>query len=56
MRTIIVSVETGNVGSRCATEMEVEDDATDDEIDEQAREVMFSMISWSWENAPEKRK
>ncbi len=48
MQKIIVSVETDKVGSECQTEIEVEDGATDDEIEAQAREAMFEMISWTW--------
>ena len=53
MRKIIVSVSTGYVGCRKETEMEVDDSVTDDEIDEQAREVMFEMIEWNWRDAEE---
>lgn len=42
-------VETRMVGSRCEFEFEVEDDATDEEIDEYARDVMFDCVEWSFE-------
>ena len=48
MRTIEGYVETGKVGSRCVFEFEVEDDATDEEIDELARDLMFEQIEWSY--------
>jgi hypothetical protein len=45
-----VWASTGKVGSRVESEIEIEDDMTDDEIDEIAREELFSrLISWSWE-------
>lgn len=57
MRKIEVYVSTGYVGSRKAEVIEVEDDMSDDDIDEVARECMFSMIEWSWRDADEgKRK
>lgn len=49
MRTITVSVSMGLVGCKRSEDIEVEDDATEDDIDAQAREVMFSLIDWTWE-------
>lgn len=51
MKRIIGYVETNKVGSRCEFEVEVEDDATEEEIAEQAREAMFEHIEWSFETA-----
>lgn len=48
MRKIEVYVETNKTGSRCSTVIEVDDDATDDEIERPAREAMFEMIEWGW--------
>lgn len=45
---IKVHVTTGLVGSDRECEIEVEDDATDDQIEEQAREAMFDLIEWTW--------
>jgi hypothetical protein len=53
-RKIIVSVSTGFVGCRKEEEIEVDDDATDEQIDEEARDVMLSMIEWNWRDASEK--
>lgn len=46
---IKVSVSTGLVGSKVYEEFEIEDDATEDEIEKIARETMFNLINWSWE-------
>ena len=48
MKTIIVSVTTGYVGAKVKCEIEVADDATDDEIEELALMAMHGMIEWSW--------
>lgn len=48
MKKIIVTVSTDKVGSQCANEFEVEDDATEEDIDRDAREMMFEMIEWNW--------
>ena len=48
MKTIIVSVTTGYIGARAECEIEVADDATDDEIEELALMAMHEMIEWSW--------
>ena len=49
---IIVHVSTGYAGCTKREEFEVEDDCSDDEIDEQARDFMFNMIEWGWERKP----
>lgn len=48
MKTIEIHVSIGLVGCRRTTTIEVEDDATDDEIEEVARESMFELVEWSW--------
>jgi len=45
---IKVHVTTGLVGADRECEIEVDDDATDDQIEEQAREAMFELIEWAW--------
>lgn len=49
MRTFKVWVETNLVRSRVSTTFEMPDDATDEEIEEQASEVRHSLIEWSYE-------
>ena len=48
MKTLEVYVSVGLVGCRRSETIEVEDDATEEEIEEVARETMFSMIEWGW--------
>lgn len=50
MKTIEVIVSMGLVGCRRTTTIEVEEDLSDEEIEEQARDAMFEseLISWSW--------
>lgn len=48
MKTIIVRVSTDKVGSETTREIEVEDNATADQMDAEARETMFEMIEWGW--------
>lgn len=45
---IEVFICTSKVGSECYDEIELHDDATDEEIEEAAREVAFNMIDWSY--------
>ncbi len=53
MRTIEWSLETGQQGADWSGEIEVEDSATDDEIESLVREEVFNIISWGWtEKAP----
>lgn len=56
MKTIIVTVSNGLVGCKKESKIEVDDDATDDEIEEHAREEMFNMIEWGWHPAIEGEK
>jgi hypothetical protein len=53
MRKITVYVSTGYVGCQKSETFEVEDDCSDEEIDEQAQEIMFGMIEWGWHDAKE---
>lgn len=48
MRKIKWLVETGFAGCEHAGEFEVDDDATEEEIDDMVRDEMFNHISWSW--------
>lgn len=45
---ITVYVATDKIGSRCEDEFECEEDLTDDEIEELAKDVMYNMMSWGW--------
>lgn len=45
---IIVTVSMGLVGCKKESEIEVDDDLGDDDIEEIAREEMFTMIEWGW--------
>lgn len=49
MKKIKAYLETGFAGCEIEEEFEVEDNATEKEIEEQAREVIFDRISWGWE-------
>ena len=44
-------IETNKVGSTCNFEFEVEDDATEEAIEEIAKETAFNLIEWSYEEA-----
>lgn len=52
MKTITVYVETGLVNSRVESTIEVDDAASEQEIEEDAREVMFGLIEWGWTAEP----
>jgi hypothetical protein len=41
-------VSTRKVGSECEFEFEVDDDATDDQIEDAGREAMFEQIEWNF--------
>lgn len=49
MKTIKVHVSTNRVGSECSDEFEVEDDTTEKEIEEMAKDAMFNMIEWNYD-------
>jgi hypothetical protein len=51
MKRYIVYASTNKVGSECTDEIEVDDDATEEEIEEAARDVAFNMIEWGWKPA-----
>lgn len=53
MRKIKVWASTKYVRSEDYEVIEVDDDVTPDEIEEIAREAMFELISWGWENMVE---
>ena len=48
MRKIKAYLETGFVVCRFEEEFEVEDDATQQQIEEEAREAIFNSIDWGW--------
>ena len=49
MKRIRVHVSNGYVGCRRETFIDVEEDLTDRDIDDSAREALFEMIEWGWE-------
>lgn len=49
MKKFRVTVSTNLVGSKVWHDFEVEDDATPEEIEREAREVMFELIEWNYE-------
>ena len=51
MRTIKWVLETGVAGCNIEDEFEVDDNTTDEEIDELAKDAVFSNIGWSWYEA-----
>lgn len=55
MRTIEWSLETGQQGGDWDGEIEVEDNATDAEIDVLVREEVFNIISWGWTDVTAER-
>ena len=48
MRKIKAYLDTGFAGCRIEEEFEVEDDATQQQIEEEAREAVFNSIDWGW--------
>jgi hypothetical protein len=48
MRIIKWVVETSMQGAMWSGEIEVEDDATEEEIDGMVREEMYNIVSWGW--------
>lgn len=53
MKKIKVSVGTNRVGSTVTREFEVEDNATEEEINTEAWETAMDMIDYSWEEVEE---
>lgn len=49
MKTVTGYIATNKVGSQCEFEIEVEDDATDEEIEDMAKDAAFNCIEWSYE-------
>lgn len=49
MKTIKWWLHTGYVGAEHNGEIVVEDDATDEEIDEAVKEDMFNYLDWGWQ-------
>ncbi len=48
MRAIEWWLETGKQGGDESGEIEVEDNATEEEIDALVREEVFNIVSWGW--------
>lgn len=48
MRKIKAYLDTGFAGCRIEEEFEGEDDATQEQIEEEAREAVFNSIDWGW--------
>nr|DAK00226.1 MAG TPA: hypothetical protein [Bacteriophage sp.] len=48
MRKIKLWIETGYVGCDYEDEIEVEDDVTDEKLDEEARIFLFNNIEFGW--------
>lgn len=49
MRTFTGVIRTDNVGSECEFEFEVEDDATPQQIEAEARDAAFDWIDWHYD-------
>lgn len=48
MKTMTVNVSMGRVGCHKEESFEVEADCSEKELEEIAKEAMFSMIEWGW--------
>jgi hypothetical protein len=48
MKTIVVKASTGYVGCQIETEIQVEDDVTEEEINKLAFDAMLEEIEWYW--------
>lgn len=48
MRKFIGEISTNKIGSECHFEFEVPDDATDEEIEEEARQAAFEKVEWHY--------
>ena len=51
IKTFKGSISTNKVGSDCSFEFEVEDSASQEEIEEAAREAAFENVEWYFEEA-----
>ena len=49
MRKFKGSICTNAVGSECEFEFEVRDDATEEQIEEEAREAAFNWVNWEYD-------
>jgi hypothetical protein len=47
---IKVTVKMGLIGCEKSETFKIDDDASDDEIEEQAKATVFEMIQWTWKN------
>lgn len=56
MRKISCSVGSRIVGNDCRAVIAVDNDATDEEIDEIVREWAANYVSWGWSEAPSDAK
>lgn len=56
MRKIKAYLDTGFAGCRIEEEFEVEDDATQEQIEEEAREAVFNSIDWGWHEVLDSEK
>ena len=56
MKTITVYVSIGLVGCKRECKIEVDDDATPDEIEEAAQEALWSLIEWGWRDEPKEKR
>lgn len=52
MRKIECSIETSVIDGDRHAIIEVDDNATDEEIDEAVREWALNYVSWGWRDAP----
>ncbi len=53
MRKIEINAEVSSVsGVRLHEVIEVDDNATDAEIDEAVNEIVYNWVSWGWSDAP----
>lgn len=56
MKRIIWHVSMGLQGCKREDELDVEDDATDEQIEAIVREQVYEQIDWGWESAPQPPK
>lgn len=55
MKTIVIKASTGYVGCQIETEIQVEDDATEEEIDKLAFDAMLEEIEWYWKEKKDEK-
>lgn len=55
MRLFRGEITTDVVGASCEFEFEVEDDATEQEIEETAKETAFNLVDWWYEEVKEQK-